>query len=256
MPSMPKVRPRRARSAPRAARRLVAQQRAVQDAHERHGGRDLALPRRWLQQARRRRSPAAAPSSGVGAPALRQVAAERRRRSCRYFISGCLGRLVERQVGELVVGIGMLEAVAELAQASVSIFFCWCVDVLALADLAHAVALDGLGQDHGGLPGVRHRGRRRRRSCAGRGRRGSGARSRRRSCARPSPAAPGTCRRMLAHVGAVLGLVVLVFAVDRFLHPRSSRPLLVAREQRVPAEPQITLITFQPAPRKSPRAPG
>ena len=32
-------------------------------------------------------------------------------------------------------------------------------DVLAFARLAHAVALDSLGEDHGGLAAMRHRGR-------------------------------------------------------------------------------------------------
>ena len=69
-------------------------------------------------------------------------------------------------------------------------------DVLALAGLAHAVALDRLGEDHGRLALVRRPPRRRRRRpCADRGRRDSGARCRRRTCWRPSPAARGTCRR-------------------------------------------------------------
>ena len=44
---------------------------------------------------------------------------------------------------------------------------------------------------------------------------------------------------VLAHVGAALGAVVLVIAVDRFLHALSKDALLVAGEQRVPvAAPQ------------------
>ena len=56
---------------------------------------------------------------------------------------------------------------------------------------------------------------------------------------------------VLAHVGAVLGLEVLVLAVDALLHPLAAagRPCR-ARAAGPSREPQITLMTFQPAPRK------
>src|SRR5262245_66087818 len=92
-------------------------------------------------------------------------------------------------------------------------------DHLAFARLAHAVTLDGLGEDHGRLAGMLH-----------------GCRIGRIDLDRVA-AAPaqrpdvvvahvlherggfgGLAEELLAHVGAVLGLEVLIFAVDAFPH--------------------------------------
>ena len=126
-------------------------------------------------------------------------------------------------------------------------------DVLAFAGLAHAVALDGLGQDHGRLPGVLHR-------------RGVGGVDLVRVVAaavQPPDVLVGQVATMLqqfrvlaeevlAHVGAALGLVVLVLAVDGFFHALAaagrSSSLASSGSQSLP---QITLMTFQPAPRKT-----
>src|SRR6202022_3946481 len=39
---------------------------------------------------------------------------------------------------------------------------------------------------------------------------------------------------LFAHIGAILSLEGLIFAVDAFLHPPAQKPGLVAREQRIP----------------------
>ena len=57
---------------------------------------------------------------------------------------------------------------------------------------------------------------------------------------------------MLAGVAARLDGVLLVIAVDRFLHPLEQQARLCPRASSgSQSEPQITLMTFQPAPRNS-----
>ena len=56
---------------------------------------------------------------------------------------------------------------------------------------------------------------------------------------------------ILADVGAVLGDVGLELAIHHFAHALLQQAGGVARQQAVPIAPQITLITFQPAPRKA-----
>ena len=162
---------------------------------------------------------------------------------------GCRRRLVEGAV-ELLVGERDVEAVAELLQRVARSSSSAGGDVLALAGLAHAVALDRLGEDHGRLALVLDRGR-----VGGVDLDGSwpprssgqisssvmsstiafssgdlpkNARACRR---RPSPCSSGTRRR-------------------RLLHALRAEAAVVLGEQRVPARPQMTLMTFQPAPRK------
>jgi len=109
-------------------------------------------------------------------------------------------------------------------------------EVLALAGLAHAVALHGLGEDHGGLAGVSH-----------------GGVIRSKDLARIVAAAVQlpdvvvgevrdhrqqlgvSAEEVLPRVGAAARLVVLVVAVDRLLHALEQEALAVPREQRVPA---------------------
>ena len=174
---------------------LVAQQ-GVQDPDERHGGGDLparraaqlAAERAELghRQRLRRPPPARRQVPAEGGPPLPQVG----------HLLAVVVEAQERQLGQLLVGQRQAEPVPEPGQGRVGHVLLLVGDVLALARFPHPVALDGLGQDDGGLAGRPHRGRsRRRRSSPGRGRRGSAPRSRRRSSPRPSRAAPGTCRR-------------------------------------------------------------
>jgi hypothetical protein len=126
-------------------------------------------------------------------------------------------------------------------------------DVLAFAGLAHAIALDGLAQDHRRLAGVVHRGMRcrRRTPCAGRGRRGSGARCRRRSCWRPSPSARDTCRRSArAHRRRPWPCSSGTRRRRPLPCAATQQALLVRASSASQPLPQITLMTFQPAPRK------
>ena len=170
------------------------------------------------------------------APALRQVAAERRRRSCRYCISGesSAGRK-NGSSSSLSSGIGMLKRSRNSRIASTSSFFSWWVGFFASPTLAHAVALDGLGEDHRRLAVVLDR-------------RGEGRVDLVRIVAAAVQAPDvlvGHARdhleqlrilaeEVLAHEGAVVGLVVLVLAVDGLLHHALQDAVLVAREQRVP----------------------
>src|ERR1700730_13518053 len=115
-------------------------------------------------------------------------------------------------------------------------------DIGTLAGGAHAIALDGLGEDDGGLPAMVDRG--------------------------------GVCRvdlqrivaaatelpdflishardhleqlrilaeKLLAHVCAVACLERLVFAVDAFLHALAQQSEFVAREQRIPVATPVDL---------------
>ena len=217
---------------------LVAQQR-VEDADERHRGRDLApfgalqlglegRERRDLQRFRLR--PARRQAAAQGRPALPQI----------DHLRAVLGQLEERHLLDLVVGDRQAEAVAELLEHRLAHLLLLVGDVLALAGLAHAVALDGLGQDHGRLALVGHGG-----GIGGVDLAGIVA------AARQAPDllvghAGDTglelgvlAEEVLADIGAVLGLEVLVLAVDAFLHAAQQAAVGVGRDQRVPrAAPQ------------------
>ena len=129
-----------------------------------------------------------------------------------------------------------LEAIAEREQRVLGHLLLLVGDVLALAGLAHPVALDRLGEDHRRLPGVRDGGR------------VGGvdlARVVAAAVERPDLVVGHVrdhleqlrvlAEEVLAHVGAVARLERLVLAVDGLLHAREQPPLGVAREQLVPA---------------------
>ena len=146
-----------------------------------------------------------------------------------------LGRLEVRHFLELVVRNRDGEAVAELADRRRVELLQLVRRVLALADLAHAVALDGLGQDDGRAAFDLHRRGVRRvdlvRIVA--------------AAVQPPDVVVGHARHhleqlrilaeeVLAHEGAVVGLEVLVLAVDGVLHHAQQPPVVVPREQRIP----------------------
>ncbi len=144
------------------------------------------------------------------------------------------GKREVRHLVELVVRHRQMEAVAEAADRLGRHLLLLMRDVLRLARLAHAVALDRLGEDHGRLAGVVYRGVER------------GVDLERVVAAAVQE--PDVVVRivgdellqlrrieeMLADVRAVLRLERLVFAVDAFHHPAHQDALLVAREQRIP----------------------
>ena len=117
---------------------------------------------------------------------------------------------------------------------SSSSFFCWWVGFLA-ADVAHAVALDGLGQDDGGLAFVL-----------------GGGVERGEHLVRVMAAtvqAPDVlvaharhgfqqlgvlAEEMLAHELAVVGLVRPVLAIEGLFHDLAQDAFLVVRQQRIP----------------------
>jgi hypothetical protein len=92
-------------------------------------------------------------SSGGGlAPALRQEAAQVHAVLHHVLVlGGAFGELQVGQLGELVVGHRQAEAVAEAADRLDVHLLLLVADVHRLAGLAHAEALDGLGQDQRGL---------------------------------------------------------------------------------------------------------
>src|SRR6202042_1859815 len=87
-----------------------------------------------------------------GAAARRQRAAERLAARQQVFLLRAARRqLEERHFGEFVVGERNLEAVAERLQRVVADLLRLVGDHLTFAGLAHAVALDGLGENDGRL---------------------------------------------------------------------------------------------------------
>ena len=198
---------------------LVAHQRG-EDPHERHGGRDLAALARALEHLLERRERRHRRRRRRLAPALREIAAQRLAMRLQVLHLRRIGRRnVERQLVELVVRDRDVEAVAHLADRRDIDFLQLVGRVLRLALLAHAESLDGLGEDHGGLALVLHR------------RRVRGVDLVRVVAA--AVQAPDVlvahardhlqdlrvlAEEMLAHESAVVGLEVLVLAVDGFLH--------------------------------------
>ena len=87
------------------------------------------------------------------APARRQRAAERGAARAQIFhLRAVFGQACRNgTLVELVVGDGNVEAVAERLQRAVADLLGLMGDHLPLAGRAHAVALDGLGEDHGRL---------------------------------------------------------------------------------------------------------
>src|SRR5882672_5845899 len=124
------------------------------------------------------------------------------------------GRLPERQARELLVGDLNIEAIAHRLEIFIAQFFLLVRHVQAFARLAHPEALDGFRQDHGG------------RALVGDG--GGVGRVHFLRIMATAIQVPNLLIRhvgdhflelrvfaeeMLAHIGAVLGLEVLVFAV-------------------------------------------
>ena len=109
-------------------------------------------------------------------------------------------------------------------------------DVLALAGLAHAVALDRLGEDHRGLAGVRAGG-----GVGGVDLLGVVAAAVERPDLLVAHVGDHLAQlrvgpeEVLAHEGAVARLVDLVLAVDGLLHALHEQALVVGGEQRIPA---------------------
>ena len=214
---------------------LLVPQQGGQDPDEGHRGGDLAVPgrlelggeRRQLGHRQRLRlGPPLRQRPAQGGPALVQV----------FLLRAAFGQLEERHLGDLVVGQVDGEPVAELPQHVLAHLLLLVGDVLALAGLTHAVALDRLGQDHRRRADVVHRG------LVG------GV-----DLLRVVPAAGqrpdlvvGHVRdqvqqlrvlaeEVLAHVGAVLGLEVLVLAVDAFLHALAAAARTCPRRSACPS---------------------
>src|SRR3990167_4018740 len=169
----------------------------------------------------------------VGA-ALRYEAAEGGTPLVQVLVFGAAGfRLEERQVLQFVVLHRDVEAVAELLEAGNVDFLGVVRGVLRLARTG-AITLDGLGQDHGRLFFVVDR------LMVGRI-----------DLVRVVAATVelpdlvvgevfdhrlefGAVEEVLADEGAVLGLVVLVLAVDHFVHPPLQDTVGVLGQQRIP----------------------
>ena len=171
-PSMPKVRASSGHDRDDTASHVFVLDERGENAHEGHGGGDLAFAGA-LGLAAKASSGGTSSGSRAGA-GVRQETPSALRRSCRYLISGLSsGGLIEGRVGDGLVGDRYVEAVAERLERVLAHLLLLVGDVLALAGLAHAVALDGLGEDHGRLARCASPPRRRRRRpCAGRDRRG------------------------------------------------------------------------------------
>src|SRR5690606_19416436 len=149
-----------------------------------------------------------------------------------------VGRLEARQLFELVVGNGNIEAVAELSHRLHVQFFLLVGGILGLADMAHAVTLDGLGQNDRGLTLVI--------DCLV-----EGSINLVRVMAAAVQAPDGLvahladhfqqlgmlAEKVLAYVGAVVCFVCLVLAVDGLLHDFAKDAFFVARQKRIPVPP-------------------
>jgi len=216
------------------ADRLVAQDH-VQRLHEGHGGADLAVAAALQQALERRELGRRQRLAGLGA-ALRQRPAEglAARLEVLHF-RGVRAGVVERHLGQLLVGDRDVEAVAEGANGRIVQLLLLVGDVDRLAGLAHAVALHRLGEDHGRLALVVHRGVV-----------GSVDLVRVVAAAVQAPDVLVGQRgdhllgflvlaeEVLARVGAAEGLAVLVLAVDGLHHQLPERAVGVLGEQRVP----------------------
>ena len=151
-------------------------------------------------------------------------------------LGGVFGRAVERDVLDLVVRDGNLEAVTHAAHAVHVQLLELVGGVLALAGTAHAIALDGLGQDDGGTAFVVVDG----------GMEGGIDLVRIVAATVQAPDVfVGHARdhfeqlgvlaeEVLAHVGTVVGLAGLVFAVDGLHHDAAQGAVGIARQQRIP----------------------
>ena len=159
---MPKVRASSATiGTMRGPERAVAQQRR-QHAHQRHRGRHLLAVgaeregRVRLERGHRERRGATAGATAGSRRAPRGARAGRPSRGCPR--RACRKRSAARSASES----GRSKRLRNSRSASTSTFFCWCDDHPRLAGAAHAVALLGLGEDHGRLAAMRARGGERR----------------------------------------------------------------------------------------------
>ena len=216
------------------AERLVAQQ-GGQDAHERHGGRDLTAfgalelgveRGQWRDVERNRVGAPRWQAAAQDGPSLAQVTQLRA-----VFVEADQG--IRRQ---LLIRDRQAEPVAERLERLFAHLLLLVGDVLALARLAHAVALDGLGEDDCRLAGVLHG-------------RGVGGVHLERIVATAVELPDlivgpiGDHRRqlrvfaeeVLADIRAVLRLEVLVLAVDSLLHTLQQNPGRLTRNELVPA---------------------
>ena len=218
------------------AQRLVTQQQR-EEAHEGLGRGDLAPLGGGIQhglEGRQRRHGQLLVGMGT---TMRQEPAQRLATLEHVLhLRAVLGRTVERDLVELVVGDGNVEAVAHAADAVGVELLELVGGVLALAHMAHAVAFDGLGQNDGGAAMV-----------VVHGRMEGGVHLVRIVAAAvqaPDVLVGHACdhfqqlrilaEEVLAHVGAVIGTVGLVFAVHRFHHDAAQRAIGVAGQQLVP----------------------
>ena len=212
---------------------LVAHQEREQP-HEGHGGRHLLvaatlqqrledIERRYLER------------RGLVAP-RRQETAEPFAPCVQILTLGAVRRrLVEGRGVDLIVRDRDVEAVAEGPQRRLAHLLLRVGDVHALAGHTHAIALDRLGQDHGRLAGAGHGG-------------GIGVEDLDRIMTAAIEPPDVLVRHVGDHglefivlaeevltgVGAALGLVRLIVAVETFLHALEHQAELVAREQRIP----------------------
>ena len=212
---------------------LVAHQRTEQP-HELHGGR-VGAPAGALQlcgeriEARHRqyflRLAALGHEAAEARPALLQIDGFRR-----VVLGPVVGHALQFGIGERNV-----EAVAEVLKALKVQFLHLMGGVLRLARIAHAVALDGLGQDHRRLALVVDRG-----VIGGIDLVGIVA-----AAIEPVDVIIGEVldhfqQRLVApeealpNVGAALGLEVLVLAVHRLVHDLLHHAQVVLGEQRIP----------------------
>ena len=216
-----------------AAQRLVAQQRGEQ-AHKRHGGGDFTLAgglQHGLESGQRRRI-----ERRSLALAGRYITAQRSAAGLQIFhLRAVLRRPIERQMFQIGVGNRDIEAVAEGTQRLHVQFLLLVRRVLRLAGRAHAITLDRLGQNHGGLAGVLDRRRVGRVNLV-------------RIVSAPVKAPDiGIGHRRdhilqfrifaeegLTRVRAALGLEILVFAIDALFHALAQDALAVHRQQRIP----------------------
>ncbi|MCY1339441.1 hypothetical protein D9M69_253240 [compost metagenome] len=203
-----------------------------EDAHEGHGGGNLAVAgavEDRLEGLQRRHRHAEAVR-----PPLRHEAAQRIAALLQVLVFRAVQvQAAVRQAFQLVVAHRDVEAVAEQPEAFDIHLLHVVRDVLRLAG-AGAIALHRLGQDHGGLALVVHR------PVVGRI-----------DLVRVVAATVelpdflvgevldhllefGAVEEMLADEGAVVGLVVLVFAVDHLVHAPLQQAGGVLGEQRVP----------------------
>ena len=133
--------------------RLLSFEQQREHAHERHGGGNFAALRsgqRFGESLQRRRL-----DGDLRHRARRQAAAQRFPPLADVAHLGTVvGRPIERSGVDRLFGDRDVEAAAEVQHLVFVQLLLLMRDVAAFAGFAQAVALDGLGQDHGGRSGV------------------------------------------------------------------------------------------------------